>query len=39
MLANWSHFRPAHNKSEGNQDVRLIASSTNLNFRSGRARA
>jgi hypothetical protein len=35
-LANWSHFRPAHNKSEGNQDVRLIASSTNLKFRSGR---
>src|SRR2546421_11640053 len=34
--ANWSHFRPAHNKGEGNQDVRLIASSTNLNFRSGR---
>jgi hypothetical protein len=36
-LANWSQFRPAHNKSEGNQDVRLIASSTNLNFRSGRS--
>jgi hypothetical protein len=35
-LANWSQFRPAHNKSEGNQDVRLIASSTNLKFRSGR---
>jgi len=35
-LANWSHFRPAHNKGEGNQDVRLIASSSNLNFRSGR---
>ena len=34
-LANWSHFRPAHNKGEGNEDVRLIASSTNLNFRSG----
>ena len=34
-LANWSHFRPAHNKSEGNEDVRLIASSNNLTFRSG----
>jgi len=34
-LANWSHFRPAHNKGEGNKDVRVIASSTNLNFRSG----
>jgi hypothetical protein len=34
-LENWSHFRPAHNKGEGNEDVRLIASSTNLNFRSG----
>jgi hypothetical protein len=34
-LANWSHFRPAHNKSEGYKDVRLIASSTNLAFRSG----
>lgn len=34
-LANWRHFRPAHNKGEGNEDVRLIASSTNLNFRSG----
>ena len=35
-LANWSHFRPAHNKGEGNQAVRLIASSTSLSFRSGR---
>ena len=35
-LANWSHFRPAHNKGDGNQDVRVIASSTNLKFRSGR---
>src|SRR4029077_14022246 len=34
-LANWGDFRPAHNKGEGNEDVRLIASSTNLNFRSG----
>ena len=36
-LANWTHFRPAHNRGEGNQDVRVIASSTNLKFRSGRA--
>ena len=35
-LSNWSRFRPAHNTSEGNQDVRLIASSTNLKFRTGR---
>jgi hypothetical protein len=35
-LANWSHFRPAHNKGEGNHDVRLIASAANLTFRSGR---
>jgi hypothetical protein len=34
-LANWSHFRPAHNTGEGNKQVRVIASSTNLNFRSG----
>jgi hypothetical protein len=35
-LANWSHFRPSHNTGEGNKDVRVVASSTNLNFRSGR---
>ena len=35
-LANWSHFRPAHNKNEGNRNLRLIAASTNLEFRSGR---
>jgi len=35
-LANWNHFRPAHNKGEGNKNVRVIAASTNLNFRSGR---
>ena len=23
-LANWTHFRPAHNKGEGNQDVRVV---------------
>ena len=35
-LANWNHFRPAHNKGEGNKGVRVIAASTNLSFRSGR---
>jgi hypothetical protein len=35
-LGNWNHFRPAHNKGEGNKDVRVVAASTNLRFRSGR---
>jgi hypothetical protein len=35
-LANWSHFRPAHNTNEGNRNLRVVASSTNLTFRSGR---
>jgi hypothetical protein len=35
-LANWSRFRPAHNRREGERGVRLIASATNLTFRSGR---
>jgi hypothetical protein len=34
-LANWSRFRPRHNRGEGNQDVRLSASANNLRFRSG----
>jgi hypothetical protein len=34
--ANWSHFRPDHNRGEGNRDVRLLASAQNLTFRSGR---
>jgi hypothetical protein len=34
--ANWSHFRPDHNRGEGNRDVRLLASAENLTFRSGR---
>ena len=35
-LANWRHFRPAHNRDEGDRSVRLIASSNDLTFRSGR---
>jgi hypothetical protein len=35
-LANWSRFRPEHNRREGDRGVRLIASATNLTFRSGR---
>ena len=35
-LANWSRFRPAHNRSEGDRSVRLLASSDDLTFRSGR---
>ena len=35
-LANWSRFRPAHNRGEGNRDVRLAASATHLAFRAGR---
>jgi hypothetical protein len=35
-LANWSRFRPEHNRREGDRGVRLIASATDLSFRSGR---
>jgi len=34
-LANWSRFRPAHDREEGDRDVRLLASATALRFRSG----
>jgi hypothetical protein len=34
--ANWSRFRPDHNRGEGNRDVRLLASAENLTFRSAR---
>ena len=34
-LANWSRFRPAHNRDEGIRDVRVLASSGDLTFRSG----
>jgi hypothetical protein len=35
-LANWTRFRPEHNRGEGNRTVRLIAASTALRFRGGR---
>jgi len=35
-LANWSRFRPEHNRDEGDLSVRLIATSTDLTFRAGR---
>lgn len=34
--ANWSRFRPDHNRGEGDRDVHLLASAENLIFRSGR---
>ena len=33
--ANWSRFRPGHNRREGDRRVRLLASSNDLAFRSG----
>jgi hypothetical protein len=35
-LANWSRFRPAHNREEGDRNVRLVASARDLTFRGGR---
>ena len=35
-LANWSRFRPAHNREEGDRNVRLVASARDLKFRRGR---
>jgi hypothetical protein len=35
-LANWSHFRPDHNRGEGSRSVRVGASANDLTFRSGR---
>jgi hypothetical protein len=35
-LANWSRFRPNHNRGEGNRSVRVVASANDLSFRSGR---
>jgi hypothetical protein len=35
-LATWSRFRPDHNRREGDRSVRLVASSGDLAFRSGR---
>jgi hypothetical protein len=35
-LANWSLFRPQHNRDEGARDLRLIAAVGNARFRSAR---
>jgi hypothetical protein len=35
-LSNWSDFRLAHNRDDGDTNVTLVASATNLQFRSGR---
>jgi hypothetical protein len=35
-LANWSRFRPAHNREEGDRNVRVVASARDLKFRDGR---
>lgn len=35
-LANWSRFRPRHNRDEGSRDERLLAATANGRFRSGR---
>jgi hypothetical protein len=34
-LANWAHFRVAHNVEEGDRDVRMLAAATGLRFRGG----
>ena len=35
-LANWSRFRPRHNREEGDRDEHLIAATAHGRFRSGR---
>ena len=35
-LANWSRFRPDHNRDEGSRNVRVVAAADDLSFRSGR---
>ena len=35
-LADWSRFRPRHNRGEGDRRVRLLAATTHGRFRSGR---
>jgi hypothetical protein len=35
-LSNWSAFRVDHNRDEGDADVKLVASGTNLRFRRAR---
>jgi len=34
-LANWSRYRPEHNRGEGDRRLHVIASSSHLRFRSG----
>jgi hypothetical protein len=34
-LANWSRFRPAHNREEGDRDLVTEAAATRLRFRAG----
>ena len=34
-LADWAHFRVAHNEDEGDSHIRTIAAATNLRFRNG----
>lgn len=34
-LANWTRFRPAHNRDEGNRGVRTEAAATRVRFRAG----
>jgi hypothetical protein len=34
-LANWAHFRPAHNHEEGDRAVVRLASATGLRFSNG----
>jgi hypothetical protein len=36
-LANWSRFRPEHNRGEGNRRVRVVASASDVSFGSGRS--
>jgi len=35
-LADWSRFRPQHNRGEGDRGVRLLAATTDGRFRAGR---
>jgi hypothetical protein len=35
-LANWSSFRPAHNREEGDRQDRVLAAARDLRFRNGR---
>jgi hypothetical protein len=34
-VASWSSFRPAHNRAEGDRDVRVLAAARGLRFRAG----